>query len=187
MLFPAMTRAILVIAAGPSTGRHELEEGDVLVLGRENADLFLDDPQVSRRHAVVRVVEGGLEVEDLGSSNGTFVNGRRIERPTSVGASDSLRVGETTIELQVEEPRRAETRISTAPDRGETRISAPVEEEQAPPALHVAAPKLDTFAVEQPKRRRRRGIASRQLFPEILSLTAVGATAVALVLYFGLR
>ena len=52
-----------------------------LIIGRQDSDLLLDDPQVSRRHAVVRAVDGELEVEDLGSANGTFVNGARVDGP----------------------------------------------------------------------------------------------------------
>ena len=52
--------------------------------GRENVDVEIEDAELSRRHFAVRPVEGGLEVEDLGSRNGTRVDGTRIDSPTRV-------------------------------------------------------------------------------------------------------
>jgi len=48
---------------------------------------------VSRQHAQVVVAAGGAAVEDLGSKNGTFVNGRRVEHPTALSDGDEIRVG----------------------------------------------------------------------------------------------
>ncbi|HEX2573431.1 MAG TPA: FHA domain-containing protein [Polyangia bacterium] len=80
----------------------DIPAGDV-GLGRalENG-LVLDDPSLSRRHARLRLIGGGrLEVEDLGSSNGTYVNGRKIGRAT-VGPGDTLRFGDVAFRLQGE-------------------------------------------------------------------------------------
>ena len=67
----------LQFTAGPLAG-HRVEVTSALVLGREGADLVIEDPQVSRRHASVRPAGDGLEIEDLGSLNGTWVNGARV-------------------------------------------------------------------------------------------------------------
>jgi len=68
--------AAIVIKEGPLGGqRVELESE--LVIGREDASLTVEDPELSRRHAVIRPIEDGVEIEDLGSLNGTFVNDRR--------------------------------------------------------------------------------------------------------------
>ena len=59
-----------------------------------------DDPELSRRHArVARDAEGRLTIEDLGSANGTFVNDVRVSEPRALEPGDSIRVGETTMEL----------------------------------------------------------------------------------------
>jgi len=63
---------------GPLAGQRVRVETQ-LVIGRVDADITLDDPLVSRRHAVIRPSGDALEVEDLGSLNGTWVNGRRLE------------------------------------------------------------------------------------------------------------
>lgn len=66
-----------------------------VVIGRDSCDVLLPDPEVSRRHAVVRSATRGPAIEDLGSLNGTFVNGRRIDRPTAIGTGDTLQFGNT--------------------------------------------------------------------------------------------
>src|ERR1700730_18358340 len=79
---------------------------DELVIGRENADLTVDDAEVSRRHVAVRLKGGELEVEDLGSANGTFVDGSRIEDPVRVGGGAKIRIGKTEFEVRGVRPAR---------------------------------------------------------------------------------
>jgi adenylate cyclase len=84
-----------------SDGDHafELRSGSALVLGRAlTSDLPLVDPTISRRHAQFVVDGGGVEVQDLGSSNGTFVNGIRVER-ARLAAGDQVTVGRVSFEL----------------------------------------------------------------------------------------
>ena len=73
----------------------------VKTLGRATrADFILDAPLVSRVHCRLSLTEAGdLEVEDLESTNGTFVNGRKVERAT-LASGDTLRVGR--VDLAVE-------------------------------------------------------------------------------------
>src|SRR5215210_6328999 len=105
--------ASLVITSGQLEGRR-IEVTQELVIGRENVDVEIDDAELSHRHFAVRPVAGGLEVEDLGSRNGTRVDGTRIDRPTRVRDGAVLRAGMTT--LAVEVPHGA-----AADDAGETR------------------------------------------------------------------
>jgi EmrB/QacA subfamily drug resistance transporter len=88
----------LLVSEGPLAGSRFSVDGR-LVIGREGADVSIDDPEISRRHAVVRVVEGSLVVEDLNSLNGTWVNGRRIALPTLVEPGDAITVGSTVLEI----------------------------------------------------------------------------------------
>jgi hypothetical protein len=90
--------ASLVIHEGAAAGSEHPVHGE-LILGRERgtADLVLDDPGVSRRHARVLPEHDGVLVEDLGSSNGTYVNGRRISGPVELGAGDELQLGTTVV------------------------------------------------------------------------------------------
>jgi pSer/pThr/pTyr-binding forkhead associated (FHA) protein len=68
-------------------------------IGRAGCDIDLSDPDVSRRHAVVRGVDGGLAVEDLGSKNGTYVNGSRISGMVEISPGDRVRFGNTVWRL----------------------------------------------------------------------------------------
>jgi hypothetical protein len=65
---------------------------DGLRIGRSAAnDLVVDDPRASRRHARIAAAAGGFAIEDLGSSNGTFVNGERVRRaPLAAGVTVTI-------------------------------------------------------------------------------------------------
>lgn len=104
--------ASLWVISGPRAGQSVGVTGE-LVIGRQNADLTIDDAQVSRRHVAVRLEGGQLEVEDLGSANGTFVNGSRIEGPVKVGGGAKIRVGRTEFEVRGVLPPRGERHGST--------------------------------------------------------------------------
>jgi FHA domain len=93
--------ASLVIHEGAGAGTEHPVHGE-LVLGREHAtaDLVIPDPGVSRRHARVLTHNGGVIVEDLGSSNGTYVNGHRISGPVELGTGDEVQLGDTVLGIQ---------------------------------------------------------------------------------------
>lgn len=75
-------------------------EGKSLIGRSEECDVFLVDPSVSRTHAIVEVVEGEPNVRDLGSTNGTFVNGARIES-SALRSGDQLMFGNTEMRFEV--------------------------------------------------------------------------------------
>lgn len=67
-------------------------------LGRtREAEMFLRDPEVSRRHARFEAQNGVVFLEDLKSSNGTFLNGRRLTEPLEIRAGDEIDVGTTRL------------------------------------------------------------------------------------------
>jgi len=153
--------AVLVVTEGPAAGqRFELDSE--VVLGREGVSATIaDDSELSRRHAAVRPAAGGFEVEDLGSRNGTFVNGQKIEGATRLSGGDTIKIGQTVLALEGV-ARAAETAVSPSP-------AAPPE-----PFGSLAAP----AAVH------RRGIASRQLGPMLVAWAIVIGDAIALAIYF---
>jgi ABC transport system ATP-binding/permease protein len=70
---------------------------DALTIGRDpRNDLVLDDPRVSRRHALLRRVGDSFRIEDLGSTNGSFLNGRRVDR-ADLREGDHLQLGGQTL------------------------------------------------------------------------------------------
>jgi class 3 adenylate cyclase/ABC-type transport system involved in cytochrome c biogenesis ATPase subunit len=86
---------------GPLAGQRFSVESQ-LVTGRvgADADLTIDDPLISRRHAVIRLAAGVLEIEDLGSLNGTWVNGERLEAPRGLSAGDVVQFGGVSFEVE---------------------------------------------------------------------------------------
>jgi uncharacterized membrane protein YdfJ with MMPL/SSD domain len=96
------------VAAGPAAGTTITVETEPLLIGRvtgsEGGGALGDDPELSREHARISVVDGTLVIEDLGSSNGTFVNGTRIEAPTPLHSGDRIKVGTTTLTLDQPDP-----------------------------------------------------------------------------------
>src|SRR5437764_5141274 len=97
--------ASLWVTSGSRAGDSVGVTGE-MIIGRENADLTIDDVEVSRRHVAVRLEGGQVEVEDLGSANGTFVNGSRIEGPVKVGGGAKIRIGQTEFEVRGVAPTR---------------------------------------------------------------------------------
>ncbi|EEH63355.1 FHA domain protein [Gleimia coleocanis DSM 15436] len=85
--------ALLIVQRGPNSGARFLLDSDQIVAGRSpQADIFLDDVTVSRKHCEFRVHEGGFAVRDLGSLNGTYINRERSEGAV-LQAGDEVQIG----------------------------------------------------------------------------------------------
>ena len=126
--------ASLLVKGGPLSGE-QLVVDTQLVLGRGDADVVIDDPEISRRHAVLRQRNGAIEIEDLDSLNGTWVNGRRIDAAVALGPGDVIKLGQTT--LEVEAPRPAVTEFAPSPIAPPAETTKPLE---TPPDVgHSAA------------------------------------------------
>ena len=85
------------------TGRPQVVSlnGDAVTLGRSTvASIVVDDMYVSDEHVQVTPREDGWVVRDLGSTNGTFLNGAKVTQPTPLAAGDHLRIGKTRIEVR---------------------------------------------------------------------------------------
>ena len=91
----------LVVTQGPNRGQSaSLSEQPILIGRGTDAAIRLDDDYVSTRHA--RVASNGEQwfVEDLGSTNGTYIGHQRVTTPTPLPPGTSIRVGKTVLELQ---------------------------------------------------------------------------------------
>lgn len=88
----------LTIRQGPVPGKvHEMVK-DVLTLGRDvSNDIVINDAEVSRNHARLTAQSGSFLMEDLASTNGTFVNGQRLIGPKLLNAGDVVGLGETVV------------------------------------------------------------------------------------------
>jgi hypothetical protein len=109
-----VSSATVVVKDGPLEGRR-VEIGAELVVGREGVALTLPDLEVSRRHAVLRTDDGAVWLEDLESANGTWVNGRRIAARTRLADGDLVRLGHTTVRLELAAPQAAPEEPAGAP------------------------------------------------------------------------
>ena len=90
--------AWLAVSAGPGIGdTYQLKDGTNAV-GREAAEMCIDDQYMSRKHAVVKVKNGSINVYDYGSTGGTRVNGKEITGK-AIHPNSVLRVGETELKL----------------------------------------------------------------------------------------
>jgi pSer/pThr/pTyr-binding forkhead associated (FHA) protein len=102
-----------------------LGEGEVIVGRSSYCSLVLDNETLSRVHASLRVVDDGVELSDLGSSNGTFVNGAEVTGPTRVRPGDDIHLGKVKIWIEVASARVSAATGRFAPFRGpiETELS----------------------------------------------------------------
>jgi pSer/pThr/pTyr-binding forkhead associated (FHA) protein len=95
-----MAELILEIVEGDDAGRQTPLDGSIEVGREASIGLPLDDEQASRRHARVSAQGDHAVVEDLGSTNGTYLNGQPIEGQRTLRPGDRLRVGLTVFELR---------------------------------------------------------------------------------------
>jgi hypothetical protein len=87
----------LVVKRGPNAGSSFVVSSDRVTIGRHpDSDFFLDDITVSRRHAEIRREGDIYTVKDVGSLNGTYLNGQRMEA-AELHSGDELRVGKYVI------------------------------------------------------------------------------------------
>jgi DNA-binding winged helix-turn-helix (wHTH) protein len=85
--------AMLLVVEGPLPGRRVFLEKPMLVIGRDElCDLVIADRQVSRHHARIALEGDGYILTDLGSKNGTFLNGRELVKPHALQDGDEIQI-----------------------------------------------------------------------------------------------
>jgi transcriptional regulator with GAF, ATPase, and Fis domain len=96
-----ISRFAVAVVDGPDRGARAIASSDELTVGAERGvDLQLTDPSVSRHHCAIRATTRGLEVRDLGSTNGTMLQGCEIVRAYVTGGTQ-LRIGTTVIAVEI--------------------------------------------------------------------------------------
>ena len=132
----------------PTGAQHEVElSGTVAVLGRDpSCDLVLNDAKCSRRHAVLEAGPQGIAIRDAGSANGTFVNGRKIER-ANLTEGDVVRVGEVILKVLPEDV--PGTLVMAPEDIEEVGGSQPPAPPRAPARATTAPPPPSPIAPPQ--------------------------------------
>ncbi|MCD6286232.1 MAG: FHA domain-containing protein [Anaerolineae bacterium] len=113
----------LVVTDGANVGKVYPLQGMICTMGRsaDNTVVF-DSSRVSRHHVQIRLLPTGTMIEDLGSTNGTWVNGRRLAEPRTLSQGDQIRIADyITLDYAIEEAGSAATVISDRP-RGATQV-----------------------------------------------------------------
>ena len=115
---------VLYDAQGHEVRRQPLQDRPLSIGRGKDSDLVLESKAVSRRHAQVAAQGGGAILSDLGSANGTLLNGRRIDGPVALGASDVIRIADFSLRLQTSPPAVREPEIRV-PERAPAAATAP--------------------------------------------------------------
>jgi pSer/pThr/pTyr-binding forkhead associated (FHA) protein len=141
----------LVIREGPNPGQRTEITKTSFVIGRDpGSDLAIQDIEISRRHARLIAQSGGHVIEDLGSTNGTFVDGQRIRSMVPLRPGASIRLGElVTLSYEAHAVRDID---ATPPSTQALQAARSVREVQPPavqPARPAAPPKV-TASLSQP-------------------------------------
>jgi|GEM_PF-5612915 len=132
-----MAEEYLLVTDGAAQGTRLDLTGATVTIGREEGtDLVLDDSQASRRHAEVAKGGAGWVVRDLGSTNGTFVNGARVGGDRALRPGDEITIGRSRIALR---STAAHTEIGSPEGLGFTDV-APAPPAPAAPAAAAPAP-----------------------------------------------
>lgn len=99
---PKDVRFSLAFLTGPLASTVRVLDTPVTVIGREEGDLIINDPETSRRHARLEIHSDGTAwLSDLGSTNGTTIEGRRIEGPTQLADRQEFTCGRSTFMILI--------------------------------------------------------------------------------------
>jgi pSer/pThr/pTyr-binding forkhead associated (FHA) protein len=188
MLAPVAGELNLEVIEGPDAGK-QISVDRAIVIGRDaGSDLVLEDGEASGQHArITPSPDGHATVEDLESTNGTFVNQNELMGPARLDPGDELLIGVSVIQLRTRQDiaSRASAVIQIPPamtmaPREPTYVNPEVRRVDATPAAtpadDVAHPTVDKYL--DVKVRRRAQLAPLALFTLV---------AIALILYFSLK
>jgi two-component system cell cycle response regulator len=94
----ARTKPVLTVLTGSASGKQFKVQKGIAVIGRApNVELRVEDDGISRTHARIRAETNRAWVEDMGSRNGTFLNGAKLAAPTELRDGDKIQVGRNTV------------------------------------------------------------------------------------------
>jgi len=132
----------LIVRRGPQPNQvYELNKG-IVTLGRDiTNDIVINDPEVSRHHCRLTQGAAGYTIEDLGSTNGTFVNGQRLTRPRLLAHNDMVGLGETvTLAYEGLAARMDAGQAQTMPGPAAAPLPPQQQAQFAPPGRYPTAP-----------------------------------------------
>ena len=141
-----------VMRSGPTPGATFSLEGDQLVIGRDSSSaIAINDAEISRKHARLTFQGGKYVIEDLGSTNGTFVNGQRLVSAVVLKSGDVVSLGEQIVlmyEALSIDP--GETVISGSARKSVPRPAPAPMPYQPPPPIPAPAPVQQQYYTPPP-------------------------------------
>ena len=141
----------LIMRTGPTPGATFTLEGDQLNIGRDSTnEVTINDAEISRRHARLTFQGGKYVLEDLGSTNGTFVNGQRLAGPRVLKAGEVVSFGEQIVlvfEVTANDPgaTMVSPRAAAVPS-----ASRPVSPPPPPPADYAGSVPASAASASEP-------------------------------------
>jgi pSer/pThr/pTyr-binding forkhead associated (FHA) protein len=145
----------LVMRSGPAPGEAFSLQNPLITIGRDPAsDITINDAEVSRQHARLTLQSGGYVLEDLGSTNGTFVNGQRLMGPRVLKPGEVISIGEhITLSFEVV-GFDSDATVASSSARQQPVASAPVYQAPTPvrPAPQPVASIPGSPEVEEPSK-----------------------------------
>src|SRR5687768_12392530 len=133
----------LIMRTGPTPGAAYTLEGDQLMIGRDSTnEIMINDAEVSRKHSRLTFQGGKYVLEDLGSTNGTFVNGQRLAGPMVLKAGDVVSLGEQIVLMY--DAINVDTGATIAVSRKSARVDPPQIQSSPPAVQYSSAPAAST-------------------------------------------
>jgi predicted component of type VI protein secretion system len=130
----------LIMRSGPTPGAAFTLEGDQITIGRDSVNgIVINDAEISRRHARLTFQGGKYVLEDLGSTNGTFVNGQRLAGPRVLKAGEVVSLGEQIVMVFEATNFDAGATVVSPRAAAVPSISRPVMPPPPPPAEYVGS------------------------------------------------
>jgi pSer/pThr/pTyr-binding forkhead associated (FHA) protein len=146
---PAMPVGQLVLSGGPDAGQVFALNKAILTIGRSSeCDVIIPDASISRQHTQIIRQELGWYVQDLGSLNGTAINGQRLSAPQRLEDGDTLTIGDMPLlyfaSSPAEESTPPETPPTEAPPAASAEDTSAIEERTTATPTRALAPKTPT-------------------------------------------
>ncbi len=148
-----MSQFQFVMRSGPTPGVTFPLEGEQLIIGRDPSNgVAINDAEISRKHSRLTFQGGKYVLEDLGSTNGTFVNGQRLAGPVVLKPGDVISLGEQIVLMY--DAINQDPGATVVVARKAVRPEAPHAQPSAPPAYSPPPPPLHTL-LPAPRLKRR--------------------------------
>jgi hypothetical protein len=97
---PAIATIVLTVISGPSKGAAHTLKTPRVIIGRKGADVALEDPEISRHHCLIDVRDQYINLKDLDSTNGTFLDEERVRAAVLLDGAE-FRVGNSIIRVNI--------------------------------------------------------------------------------------